>query len=210
MSNRTSLAIAIALGFALGLFSLLGDGLPIDTPTIVLVALANAASPWLGTAFAAGATVPDRSLGAISGALALSVAVATYYGGLAIRGVAPADLGVVSIAWIGVALVAGPVFGAAGGTWRSSRSPVAVAILTGALLAEAAYRFIELEAWDGIDVTRTSMQVAIVNLVAAIVLPVLLLPRDRWPIAYGLTVVIAPLGLAVVALVTWAVQAVRF
>jgi len=210
MSNRTSLAIAVALGFALGLFSLLGDGLPIDAPTIVLVALANAAGPWLVTAFAAGAMAPDRSLGAISGALALSVAVATYYIGLAIRGVAPADLGVVSIAWIGVALVAGPVFGAAGGTWRSSRSPVAVAILTGALLAEAAYRFIELEAWDGIDVTRTSMQVAIVNLVAAIVLPVLLLPRDRWPIAYGLTVVIAPLGLAVVALVTWAVQAVRF
>jgi Family of unknown function (DUF6518) len=210
MSNRWWLAFAVALGVALGLFSLLGDGLSADTPMIVLIALANAAGPWLVTSFAAGALAPDRSRGAISGALALSIAVVTYYLGLAIRDLAPADLAVVSIAWIGVAVVVGPVFGAAGGTWRSRRSPVAVAILTGALLAEAAYRFIELEAWDGIDVTRTSMQVTIVNLVAAIAAPVLLLPRDRWPVAYGLTVAFAPIGLALVALVTWAVQAVRF
>jgi hypothetical protein len=210
MSNRTSLAIALALGVALGLFSLLGDGLPVDTPLIVLVALANAASPWLVTAFAAGAIARDRSRGAISGALALSVAVATYYGGIAIRSVAPADLGVVSAAWIGVAVIAGLAFGAAGGVWRSRRSPIAVAVLAGALLAEAAYRFIELEAWDGVDVTRTSMQVAIVNVVAAALAPALLLPRDRWSIGYGLTVAVAPIGIALVALVTWAVQAVRF
>jgi hypothetical protein len=210
MVNRTSLAVALALGVALGLFSLFGDGLPVDTPMIVLVALANAASPWLVTAFAAGALAQGVQRGAIAGALALSVAVATYYGGLAIRGVAPDDLGIVSLAWIAVAVVAGPAFGAAGGAWRSSRSPVAVGILAGALLAEAAYRFIELEAWDGIDVTRTSMQVAIVNLVAAALAPALLLPRERWGIAYGLTLALAPIGLALVALVTWAVQAVRF
>ena len=97
--------------------------------------------------------------------------------------------------------------GARGG---QRRSPIAVAVLAGALLAEAAYRFIELEAWDGIDVTRTSMQVAIVNVVAAALAPALLLPRDRWPIGYGLTVAVAPIGIALVALVTWAVQAVRF
>lgn len=210
MSNRTSLTIALALGVALGLFSFLGDALPVDTPMIVLVALANAASPWLVTAFAAGGIARDRSRGATSGALALSVAVATYYGGLAIRSVAPGDLGVVSAAWIGVAVIAGLAFGAAGGAWRSGRSPIAVAVLAGALLAEAAYRFIELEAWDGIDVTRTSMQVAIVNVVAAALAPALLLPRDRWPIGYGLTVAVAPIGIALVALVTWAVQAVRF
>jgi hypothetical protein len=210
MSNRTSLAIALALGVALGLLSLLGDGLPVDTPMIVLVALANAASPWLVTAFAAGAIARDRSRGALSGALALSVAVATYYGGIAIRSVAPSDLGVVWAAWIGVALIAGLAFGVAGGAWRSRRSPLAVAVLAGALLAEAAYRFIELEAWDEIDVTRTSMQVAIVNVVAAALAPALLLPRDRWPIGYGLTVAVAPIGIALVALVTWAVQAVRF
>lgn len=206
---RANLAIAAALGLGLGLFSLFGDGLPIEPPWIVLVALANAASPWLVTAFAAGALNPDTRRGALAGALALTVAVVTYYAGLIVRAVAPDDVGVVTLAWVGVAALAGPAFGAAGGAWRERRHPIAVGILAGALLAEAAYRFIQLEAWDGIDLARTSMQVAAVNLVAAAVAPVALLPRDRWPSAYGTAVIVAPIGLALVALVTWAVQAIR-
>ena len=89
MGNRTSFAVALALGVALGLFSLFGDGLPVDTPMIVLVALANAASPWLVTAFAAGALARDGKRGAIAGSLALSVAVATYYGGPRLPGRRP-------------------------------------------------------------------------------------------------------------------------
>ena len=201
-----NLAIAAALGLLLGLFSLVGDGARLT----VVVGLANAASPWLVTAFAAGAVARHPRRGAVAGALALAIAVVVYYVGLLARDSAPADIGITTLAWIGVAVLAGPAFGAAGGAWGDGREPIAVGILAGALLAEAAYRFILLEAWDGIDLARTSMQVAIVDLLAAALAPVLLLGRDRWPIAYGMALVVAPIGLALVALVTWAIQELRF
>ena len=200
------LAIAAFLGVVLGLFSLIGDGARLT----VVVGLANAASPWLVTAFAAGAVARHARRGALAGALALAIAVVVYYAGLLTGGVAPADVGITTLAWIGVAAIAGPAFGAAGGAWRERREPIAVGVLAGGLLAEAAYRFIMLEAWDGIDLARTSMQVAIANLAGAVLAPVLLLRPDRWPIAYGVTMAVAPIGLALVALVTWAIQELRF
>ncbi len=200
------LAVAAALGLLLGLFSLLGDGATLT----VVVGLANAASPWLVTAFAAGAAAGTPARGALTGAAALATAVVVYYLGLLARGSAPVDVAITTLAWIGVAALAGPAFGAAGGAWGARREPIAVGILAGALLAEAAYRFIQLEAWDGIDLARTSMQVAIANVVGAVLAPVLLLRRDRWLIAYGVALAAAPIGLALVALVTWGIQEIRF
>ena len=200
------LVVAAALGLLLGVFSLAGDGARLT----VVVGLANAASPWLVTAFAAGAMARHPLRGALTGALALAIAVVVYYLGLLALDVAPTDIGITTLAWIGVAVIAGPSFGVAGGAWAERREAVPVGVLAGALLAEAAHRFILLEAWDGFDLGRTGMQVAVANLVGAVLAPVLLLRRARWPIAYGVALAVAPVGLALVALVTCAIQELRF
>ena len=59
MTERRSLGsyalLALVAGLALGLFSGLAIRLPADTVLHVVVALANAAGPWLVTAFVVGA-----------------------------------------------------------------------------------------------------------------------------------------------------------
>ena len=206
------MAITLVLGVALGLFSLIGDGLPVDRLTVILVALANAAGPWLVTAFAAGALQRHPRRGAIAGGAAMAAAVTVYYAGLIIRDVAPTDVGLVTIAWLVAGAVAGPLFGAAGGAWGEPggrQRVVAAAVLAGGLMAEAAYRFIQLEAWDGIDVARTSMQVALVDAIAAALVPVVLLREGRVT-CYLASIAIAPIGVALLALGTWAIGEIRF
>ena len=62
MTERRSLGsyalLALVAGLALGLFSGLGDWVPADTVLHVVVALANAAGPWLVTAFMVADTIP--------------------------------------------------------------------------------------------------------------------------------------------------------
>ncbi|HEY8179539.1 MAG TPA: hypothetical protein VIH33_03990, partial [Candidatus Limnocylindria bacterium] len=63
--------LALVGGLALGLFSGLGDSLPADTVLHVGVALANAAGPWLVTAFVVGALAGSPLAGAITASAAL-------------------------------------------------------------------------------------------------------------------------------------------
>jgi ABC-type dipeptide/oligopeptide/nickel transport system permease subunit len=67
--------IALVAGVALGLFSGVGDRLAADTVLHVVIALANAAGPWLVTAFAVGALAGAPLAGALTATAALAAAV---------------------------------------------------------------------------------------------------------------------------------------
>jgi hypothetical protein len=174
---------ALALGIGLGLFAAVGDNLPLDTPLIVLVALANAVGPWVVVAFFAGE--PGRSAvhGAAIGAATLIVAVVTYYfGTTSTVGSVFVDPARATAVWAVIAIAVGGPMGAAGAAWSSGdrgRRIVAVGLLAGLLLAEAIARFVEVEGWTGYDLARTALQVAAVNAIVATLAPILLLERDR-------------------------------
>jgi uncharacterized protein DUF6518 len=189
-----ALLFAVLGGIALGVLSWRLDSLPVDSRAIVLVALGNAAGPWLAAAFAAGMLQRAPRWGALSGALALGTAFVAYYASYELSarlGSGPplADgAGRYALVWLGVATLAGPLFGAAGAAWAAGTERErswAVALLAGALLAEAAHRFISVEGWTGIDMTRTALQVAAVDVVAAAVLPLLLSERGSLGVAAG-------------------------
>jgi hypothetical protein len=75
---RAGYATAVAIGLVLGILSAWFDSLPVDTPLIVLVAMANAVGPWLAVAFLVGTQMGDSRRGALAGLLALAVAVPAY------------------------------------------------------------------------------------------------------------------------------------
>jgi hypothetical protein len=196
-------------GLVLGVFSVVGDGLGVDSALHVLVAMANAAGPWFVTAFVVGAGQNERARGAAAAALALALAVVVYYAGIYVGGHQVADAVRGTLVWLGLAALVGPVLGAAGATW-SSGSPsraVAVSLLGGLLLAEVVYRWIQVEAWTGIDLARSDIQVGLVDVVAAALLPLVLLrgPERR---GYLAAVPIAVGGAAAMFAVTIAIRAV--
>ena len=188
MTERRSLGsyalLALMAGLALGLFSGMGDWVPADTVLHVVVALANAAGPWLVTAFVVGALAGAPLAGAITASAALVAALAVYYLTIYAIGYTVADLTRSAGVWLAVAVVVGPLLGAAGGAWARPRRPFdrigAVALLAGALAAEAILRLIQVQAWTGLDLARTDVQVGLIELAAAVVLPaVLLAPGER-------------------------------
>jgi hypothetical protein len=198
----------VLLGIALGMFSWGADGLP-----SVLGALGNAVGPWLAVAFTAGALQPGLGRGAAAGAIGLLTAVVVYYaaGLLSWPGV-PQELVSIVVAWLAVAAAAGPLLGAAGAVWAAGTrwAPIALGILAGGLGAEAAYRFIEVEGWTGIDFGRTSLQVWAVDVVAAALLPIVLLDRGRRARAYLATLGATAVGLVLIAAARAAIRAVVF
>jgi hypothetical protein len=212
---RAGYAAAIAIGLMLGILSAWFDSLPVDTPLIVLVAMANAVGPWLAAAFLAGSWMGDSRRGALAGLLALAVGVPAYYAGIRlIYGDRLAESALLTAGvWLAAAVLAGPLFGAAGALWATHADRwrvLAVGLLAGGLLAEAAQRFIELEAWDGIDLARTSMQVAAVDTLAAAILPlVLLAPRQRVG-AYLAAAGLGVIGLAALSGAMLAIDLVLF
>ena len=109
--------------------------------------LGNIAAPWALGAFAVGYRSTSPKQGALAGALALVVGVATYYAGAAIRGYAVGELNVV---WTVVALVAGPIVGACGAaiSTRRERPPLVAVALPGAMLvAEGLFLLYDRKVW---------------------------------------------------------------
>jgi hypothetical protein len=74
--------LAIVVGVALGVFSILADGI---IPGRLVTLLGNIAAPWGIAAFVVGFRASSVKQGAAAGALALVVGVATYYAGAALR-----------------------------------------------------------------------------------------------------------------------------
>jgi len=103
----------------------------------------------------AGATGRTIPLGALRGLVALVAAVAAYY--LLIRvlgeGIRPIGAAHAATVWGVVALVAGPVMGAAGATWRRGRGwprAISLALLAAVLVAEGVvFGGARLVGWDG-------------------------------------------------------------
>jgi hypothetical protein len=130
--------IPLALGVAVGVVtSLLQTRL--DFPWL---ALANAASPWLTTAFVAGALQSRLSTAMLVGVVATSLQVVAYYVTADVRGFGVSMTYV--IVWSLCAVVGGPIFGAAGRAWRrAAPAGLGAALLVSAYASEAvvAYHF---------------------------------------------------------------------
>jgi hypothetical protein len=130
--------LALALGIAVGvLTSLLQKYL--DYPWLALV---NAASPWLTTAFVVGALQSRLPTAMVVGIAATLLQVVAYYVTADLRGFGVSMTYVVL--WSVCAVVGGPIFGAAGHIWRrAAPAGVGAALLVAAYASEAvvAYQF---------------------------------------------------------------------
>jgi hypothetical protein len=102
---------------------------------------ANAIGAWLGLAFVLGASARTLPTGALRGLIGLVSAVVAYYVLIGVFGDGFRAIGASHAAtvWGAVALLAGPVFGLAGATWRHGHGlprSIAVAVLAASLIAE--------------------------------------------------------------------------
>lgn len=124
--------LALALGIAVGvLTSWLQKYL--DFPWLALV---NAASPWLTTAFVAGALQSRFPTAVVVGMVATLLQVVAYYVTADLRGFGVSTTYV--LVWSACAVVGGPIFGAAGHAWwRSAPAGVGAALLVAAYASEA-------------------------------------------------------------------------
>ena len=130
--------LALAVGIAVGvLTSLLQKYL--DFPWLGLV---NAASPWLTTAFVAGALQSRLSTAMLVGTAATMLEVVAYYVTADLRGFGVSMNFV--LLWSLCAVVGGPIFGAAGHVWwRAAPAGLGASLLVAAYASEAvvAYHF---------------------------------------------------------------------
>lgn len=144
----------------------------------------NLIGVWLGVAFALGASARTIPTGALRGLVGLLSAVAAYYLLIGTFGEGFRAIGATHAAtvWGIVALVAGPVLGAAGATWRHSLGwprALAVALLAAAFIGEGivfgAVRWLALT-----DLTTDpGAFILIAEAVIGLVLPWILLRPDE-------------------------------
>ncbi len=124
--------VALAVGVAVGVFTSLLQT-HAEFPWLAFV---NAASPWVTTAFVAGALQARLSTAVWVGLAATALQVVAYYATADLRGFGVATSYVVL--WSLCAFVGGPVFGAAGHVWRrASPAGVGAALLVAAYASEA-------------------------------------------------------------------------
>lgn len=176
----------IGLGIALGALAWLSDQL--EYPYSALIP-ANAIGAWLGLGFILGASAKTVPTGALRGLVGLLSAVAAYYLLISLSEAGFRLIGAPHAAttWGAVGLIAGPIFGAAGGAWRhleGNRRAIAVGLLAASLIAEGV-RFGLLRSGDLGGV------IYLVEIAIGLLLPTLLLrPRERLA-GYGATLPLA-------------------
>jgi len=128
----------IALGVALGSLAWLSDRL--EYPYSALIP-ANMIGAWLGLGFILGASAKTVPTGALRGLIGLLSGVGAYYLLISLSEAGFRLIGAPHAAttWGAVGLIAGPIFGAAGGAWRhwqGTGRALAVAVLAASLIAE--------------------------------------------------------------------------
>ncbi len=197
VNDAVRMGAAMLIGLMVGAFSTFGD--PIGV--MVINGLANAASPWVVTAFFAGALQRGPRRAVAGGVAAMVAGVVMYYIGALLEG--HTHLLFQFVVWTAAAVVSGCLFGLAGITWRMRSDlwrPIAVAAVSGTLLAEAAHRFILVEIWTGWEWEITYVQVAVANIVMAGLLLLVLLERRHWLPALGWLALVT--GAALLVLLT--------
>jgi uncharacterized protein DUF6518 len=176
----------IALGVGLGSLAWLADQLPYPWQVVIP---ANAIGAWLGLGFLLGASAKTVPTGALRGLVGLLSAVAAYYLLISIFAAGFRLIGASHAAttWGAVALVAGPVFGAAGGGWRhwvGYRRAFAVGLLAAAFVAEGI-------AFGKLRTADVAAIFYLVEIGIGLAIPALLLrPRERIA-GYAATVLLA-------------------
>lgn len=165
MTSRTSSAtpavLALVLGLVVGSLTSVLQGVA-DFPWLALV---NAVSPWATTAFVAGALQRSWRSAVVLGTVATLLQVVGYYVTAELRGY---DAGLTYVVvWSLCALVAGPVFGAAGQSWRRG-APVGLG--AAALVAVWATEALIGYQWR-LGYTSSAILFGVVALVLAVVLP---------------------------------------
>jgi hypothetical protein len=124
--------LALAVGVAVGVLSSLLQA-HLDYPWLALV---NAASPWVTTAFVAGALQSRLWTAIVVGAAATTLEVVAYYVTADLRGFGVSMTYV--LVWSLCAVVGGPIFGAAGHVWRrAAPAGLGAALLVAAYASEA-------------------------------------------------------------------------
>ena len=183
----------IGLGVALGALAWLADQLPYPWQTLIP---ANAIGAWLGLGFLLGASAKTVPTGALRGLIGLLSAVAAYYALISIFGVGFRLIGASHAAttWGAVALIAGPVFGAAGGAWRHWEGvgrAFAVGLLAAAFVAEG-LAFGKLRTGDVVGFFY------LIEIGIGLAIPALLLRSRERLAGYAATIVLAvAIGVAI-------------
>ena len=174
---------------------------------------ANAIGAWLGVAFILGASARTIPTGALRGLVGLLSAVAAYYLLIGLLGAGFRAIGASHAAtiWGAVALIAGPILGLAGSTWRHGRGwprAIAVAILAASLVAEGvAFGARRLTALDQLTTDPAALLRA-AEAVLGIVLPAVLLRRGERLRGYVATAALAVIAALTIGPVTAALRAV--
>lgn len=173
------MSVGLAAGVLLGLLTQIGQGaLPDDAAAL----LTNSGGAWLVAAFAVGALTSSAERAATAGAVTLVAASFTFYVAVDLFEVGGSGH-VSALVWAMVGLVAGPIFAVAGHHARdvSRHRPMALALVAGALVAEAMH----FMWWVGVDSLHG---VAVVELIVGLVVLVVALrlaaQRD-WPVVLG-------------------------
>jgi Family of unknown function (DUF6518) len=201
---------SILAGVALGAAAWISDQW--DYPYGLLLP-ANAIGAWLGVAFVLGASARTIPTGALRGLIGLLSAVAAYYALIAIFGQGFRAIGASHAAtiWGGVALVAGPIMGLAGGAWRHATGwprAFAVGVLAAALIAEGfvfgAGRLVHV---DQLAVDPGALVLAVEMLLGA-ALPWLLLRRGERLRGYLATGALAVVAAAAIGPVIGVIRAI--
>ena len=164
---------------------------------------ANAIGAWLGVAFLLGSTARTIPTGALRGLIGLLSAVAGYYLLNRLLGEGYRVIGAPHAAtvWGAVALIAGPLLGSAGATWRHGSGwprAVAVAILGAAFIAEGVV--FGVGRWEHLDriALDPGAMVLAIEAVVGLALPWVLLRKGERVAGYAMLVVVS--AVAVVAI----------
>jgi hypothetical protein len=176
----------IALGVGLGALAWLADQLPYPWGALIP---ANAIGAWLGLGFLLGASAKTVPTGALRGLIGLLSAVAAYYALISVFAVGFRLIGASHAAttWGAVALVAGPLFGAAGGAWRhlgGNRRALAAGLLAASLIAEG-IAFGKLRTGDAVAIFY------LVEIGIGLLVPAMLLRARERLAGYAMTLLLA-------------------
>ena len=174
---------------------------------------ANAIGAWLGLAFVLGASARTLPTGALRGLIGLVSAVVAYYVLIGVFGDGFRAIGASHAAtvWGAVALLAGPVFGLAGATWRHGHGwtrSVAVAVLAAALIAEGVVFGAPRWARGDQVLTDPGAFILAAEAVLGLALPWVLLRRGERLVGYVAVAVLAVLAAVAIGPLTTVLRAI--